>query len=124
MIALIANNSALAGNRFDGAPEIVALPVGIGNVVAERPAPRLACVNTRRDGHRLGRGDNQTIGAAKGAVGKARIVRDIVHRGEDSGAHPLFDHDLTQARDTRLIFGDRKLQGRFFTIVKTIHIRT
>ena len=76
MIAFIANHAVFASNRSNGAPEIIALPVGIGDIVTKGSPPRLASVDTCGNGDIVSGGYNQPIGAAKGAVKKPRIIGD------------------------------------------------
>ena len=52
MVRLKADFCSLAGDRCDRLPEIVAAPVGVGDVVRHRPAPRLAGVDPGGDGLR------------------------------------------------------------------------
>ena len=104
VIRLAADDFAFTRDRQNRAPVVVALPVGVGDAVAMTAAPRLGGVDARRNGHAFAVGDDQTIGAAKGAVEKARVIGDRVHRGEDASVNAMHLHDLAQVRDAGVIF--------------------
>ena len=70
MIALIADHLALARHRLDRPPVIVALPVGIGDVVAVTPPPRLPGVDPGRDRHTSPGRHNQRIRPPETAIEK------------------------------------------------------
>ena len=76
VIAFIADRAVFASNRSNGTPEIIALPVGIGDIVTKGAPSWLASVNACGNGDIVGGGHNQPIGAAKGAVKKPRIIGD------------------------------------------------
>ena len=82
MIALDADATRLRDDRAHRAPVIVALPVGINQVVAETASPGLPEIDIRRDGNAALGGDDTGVRPAKGAVEKAGIIGDVVHRGQ------------------------------------------
>ncbi|GAR25916.1 hypothetical protein NGUA07_03374 [Salmonella enterica] len=62
----------------NGTVEIVAAPVGIGDVVTEAAAPRLAAVDAGRNRRRLGMVDDHPVLSAKIAVKPAGVVVDAM----------------------------------------------
>ena len=68
VITLIADHTPLTRDGRNCAPVVIALPIGIGNVVAKAAAPGLAGVYAGGNGDAVGCGDNQPIGTAKGAI--------------------------------------------------------
>mmetsp|Transcript_22532 Transcript_22532/g.36517 ORF Transcript_22532/g.36517 Transcript_22532/m.36517 type:complete len:244 (-) Transcript_22532:1323-2054(-) len=85
VVTFHADHRPLACDLAHGPPKIVPLPIGIGDVVTIAAPPGLTCVDARTDGHAGLVGHNAGIRTAKGAVKKAGVVGDVVHRGEDGG---------------------------------------
>jgi len=75
VVGLKAYDLARAGHGLNGPPVVVTLPVGIGDIVAIAPTPRLGRVDARTECDRLGRGDDLRIGSAKGTIEEARLAR-------------------------------------------------
>ena len=123
VVAFHAYHSAATSDRQNRAPVIVTLPIGIGDVIAVAPAPRLCGVNPRRNSHILGGGHDKRIRTAKRAIQKARVIRDVMHRRENSGSHAVIGHDLAQALQARVIFGWRKRQ-HFGALMETVKLWT
>ncbi|MDT4846894.1 hypothetical protein FQZ97_809370 [compost metagenome] len=86
VVELDADTPGLRQRLLDGDEVVVALPVGVDDVVrAHGAAPRLAAVDVGADGHRVFLGHHQGVGAAEGAVEEVGVVVDVVVGGEDRG---------------------------------------
>ena len=68
MVALITYGFPCASDRKNGAPVIVPLPVGIGNIVTITAAPGLGGVDAGTECDAVSRGNDQRIGAAKRTI--------------------------------------------------------
>ena len=123
MIRLAADHPAFACHRQDRAPIIVALPIGVGDVVAVAAPPWLTCINTRRDGDALRRRHHQTIRAAKRAVKKPGIIGDVVHRGENTGVNAVHLHQIAQPGKAVVVFRCGKRQHAV-ALVKAVRLWT
>ena len=123
VIRLAAHGLAGADDAGHHAPEIVALPVCVGDVVAMAAPPGLAGVNAGADRHAFGLCHHAGIGTPERAIEKARIIGHIVHRGQHHSVKAVQLHDVAQARQTVFIFVGAKGQHRFGAIVKAILFR-
>ena len=63
----------------------VAAPVGIGDVVADRPPPGLAAVDRRRHGGHAVAGQDRAVAPPELAIEEAGEIADIVIGGEQAG---------------------------------------
>ena len=90
-------DAALAQGLLQAEVEVVALPVGVDDVLAVAGAPRHAGVDVRGDGDRVVGGDDQGVVAAEGGVQEVRVVLDAVVAGQDDGVEVLGGHDGAQA---------------------------
>ena len=68
MVAFKTDGFARTGDRKNGTPVIVPLPVGIGNIVTITAAPGLGGIDAGTKCDAVSRGNNQRIGAAKGTI--------------------------------------------------------
>ena len=83
MVELDADASLGRRNAAHGLEVTVPLPVGVDDVVAEGTAPGLAVVDVGAEGDGLVRGDDEAVGPTEGAVEKAAVIMDAVHRREE-----------------------------------------
>ena len=88
-----ADQTARSGYLRNDTPEIVARPVGIGDVAAHRTPPRLAGINASADRYTISRGYHEAVGAAEAAIEKAGVIGDRMHGGENRGVDAGFSHD-------------------------------
>ena len=93
VVMLHANARGQRQGLLDGDEEVVALPVGVDDVVsAHRAPPGLPAVDVGTDRDHLVLGDHQRIGAAERAVEKIAVVVDVVVRREDRRFDVLLVH--------------------------------
>ena len=123
MVRLAADRAAGPRHTCHRPPEIVALPVGIGDVVAIAAPPRLACINARADGHAVAGRHHATVGPPETAIQKPRIIGDIVHRGQHDGIQPVQFQNVAQPLQARGVFFRRKRQDRLAAMVKAVVFR-
>jgi hypothetical protein len=128
VIGLVADGTAGPGDRPHRAPVVVARPVRIGDRVAMGPAPRLRRVDSGADDDAVRGGDHQAVGPPEGAIEKARIIGDVVHRGKQAGGYALALHVLAQERQARVVFPGRERQGLVALVEAvefgTVHVRS
>ena len=124
MVAFDADATAFADQSRDSAPVIVALPIGVDDVVAMRPAPWLATVDIGADGGTGVVGHDKAVRPAKAAIEKARVIRDVLHRGEQHRVQIMAGHDGPQARDALVVLGHCERQGGLVAIVAGEGLRT
>ncbi|MCY1410323.1 hypothetical protein D9M71_256890 [compost metagenome] len=90
VVMLDADAARLGQGLLDGDEVVIALPVGVDDVVgADSAAPRLATVDVGADADHVVLGDHQRVGAAEGAVEEVGVVVDVVVRGEDRSVNIL-----------------------------------
>ncbi|MNO79006.1 hypothetical protein D3C76_701620 [compost metagenome] len=78
---------------LDGNEVVVALPVGVDDVVStDRTPPGLPAIDVGADRDNLVLGDHQRIRAAERAVEEVAVVVDVVVRGEDRRLDVLLGH--------------------------------
>ncbi|MCY1540348.1 hypothetical protein D9M68_759820 [compost metagenome] len=86
VVGLDADAAGLGQGLLDGDEVVVALPVGVDDVVgALGAAPGLAAVDVGADADDVVLGHHQGVGAAEGAVEEVGVVVDVVVGGEDRG---------------------------------------
>src|SRR3990167_9365711 len=84
VIELDADTPGLRQRLLDGDEEVVALPVGVDDVVgANGTAPRLTTVDIGSNGHDRVLGHHRGIGTTERAVDEIGVIVDVVVGGED-----------------------------------------
>ena len=97
--------------------EIVAPPVGIGDVAAETAPPGLAAVDARADGGRGARGDDHAVFPPERAVEPARIIVDAVIGREQRRIDAVLVHPAAHIVLTPLHLGIGKGREILLAIV-------
>src|SRR5690606_6012556 len=84
-VVVLDTDATRPGQRLlDGDEVVVALPVGVDDVVgAHGAAPRLATVDVGADADHVVLRHDQGVGTTEGAVQEVGVVVDVVVRGED-----------------------------------------
>ncbi len=85
--------------------------------------PRLRGIDPRRDRHAVARCHDQRIGPPEGAIQKARVIGDVVHRGEQAGVNARLIHRRAQTREPCIVFGGGEGQDAL-ALVKAVKSRT
>ena len=116
MITLHANAAVGASDALDGAPEIVSVPVRVGQGLGDRAPIRLAAIDIRRNRDNPRRRDDTGVGSAKGAVEETGDKRDVVNRGQHDRVERLRLQDLARPFQASGIFSVGKRQRGFRTI--------
>ena len=111
-------DAALAfAQLLDGLEEVVLLPVGIDDVVAQAIATEgLAAVDVGGDGGEAILGDHQAIVAAELAVDEIAEVIDVVVGGQHHRIHVVLRHVVPQPRQATLHLGIRKRRNDLLAI--------
>ncbi len=112
--ALAAGARAWADRRRDGAPVIVARPIGVDDVVARRAPTRLAAVDIGADGGAGVMRHAKAVGAAAAAAEQARVLGAVLRRGEQPGlqGHPRQRGTTTRAATVHTGLRNRQRRTR------------
>ena len=97
---------------------VVALPVGVDDVLAEAAAPRHSGVDVRGDTDRLRRRNDKRVLPTERRVEEIRVVLDAVVAREDDGIEVLRGHDLAQTSEATLELRVRKGERHLLTVVE------
>ena len=121
VIRLIANHLTRPRHGQDGTPIVVPLPIRVGDIVAITAPPGLRRINPCTESDSIGCGHNLRIGSPKRAIEKARVIGDVVHRGQHNGINVLVRHRGAQPGQPRFILRISERQ-HLFALVETVEI--
>ena len=107
----------IAGQFGNSAPVVIALPVGVDDIVLDRAPPGLPSVDI--GGYR-GAGvlrDYAPVGAPERTVQKAGIVGDVVHRRQQYSRNVARSHDCAKGAEAAVVFTFAERQHGFLAVV-------
>ena len=111
---------ALGQGLLERVVEVVAVPVGVDDVLAVAGAPGHARVDVRGDGAGVVGGDDHAVGAAEVREQEVRVVLDALVAGEDHGVEVLLGHDPAQAAEAALELGVGEGQLLLLAVVEDL----
>ena len=129
MIEFDPDAPGLGQRLLDGDKVVVALPVGVNDVVsAHGPAPGLAAIDVGADGHHAVLRDNQCVVTAKRAVQEITVIVEVVVRGKHRGIDIVLRHVGTQLGLAMGVLLGRERWGDFFAVLdldgfRHLHVR-
>ena len=118
MVELDTDAPRLGQRLLDGDKVVVALPVGVHDVVgAHCAAPRLATVDIGADGHGAVLGHHQRVVATKRAIQEIAVVVEVVVRGEHRGIDIVLRHIRPQLALAVGVLLGRECRSDFFAVL-------